>query len=291
MYNSELFSLSYMPLLIRLKCCESVRLPRYLGSTLHGVMGWILSTNNETYQYIFENRKYGGGKQDIVNPYILEPPRYQEIYNEGDLLCFKFVLLGKATNYTKSVIDSLVSIPYFELGVKRKKFELVDIIQADRLEMILDAHKIYSEPTVSNLLPSWDHTGISSCSIHLITPLRIRRGGKQLKKVDFSTTIRSITRRVTALTERYGGFVDADSVPMVCELSNSVQMTSSGLYWSEISRYSNRRKKKMDLSGLLGAMTFEGNMYHFAPWLYAGRYLHIGRNVTFGCGQLDVVFG
>ncbi|MCR6098116.1 CRISPR system precrRNA processing endoribonuclease RAMP protein Cas6 [Salipaludibacillus agaradhaerens] len=291
MYNSELFSLSYMPLLIRLKCCESVRLPRYLGSTLHGVMGWILSTNNETYQYIFENRKYGGGKQDIVNPYILEPPRYQEIYNEGDVLCFKFVLLGKATNYTKSVIDSLVSIPYFELGVKRKKFELVDIIQADGLKSIWQSGKFHTEPIATNMLATWEERGISRCSIHLITPLRIRRGGEQLREIDFPTIIRSITRRVEALTKRYDGYVDDDEVSYVCELSNSVKTTSSGLYWSEMSRYSNRRKRKMDFGGLLGAMTFEGDMYHFAPWLYAASCLHVGRNVTFGCGQLDVVFG
>ncbi len=280
-----------MPLLIRLKCCESVRLPRFLGSTLHGVMGWILSRNNEeAYQYIFENRRYGGAKQDIVNPYILEPPRYQEIYYEGSMLCFKFTLLGKATHYTNSVVEALIRKVCIEIGVNRKNFELIDILQAETLETIW-CSEISREPTPCNLMPTWEKKGVSRCSIHLITPLRIRRNGKQLREIDFPTIIRSITRRVTALTERYGGFVHSDAVSTVRELSSSVQTTSSGLYWSEIRRYSNRRNKKMDLSGLQGAMTFEGDMFHFAPWLYAAQYLHIGRNVTFGCGQLDVVFG
>ncbi|MEK4372395.1 hypothetical protein [Paenibacillus sp. FSL R5-0473] len=28
----------------------------------------------------------------------------------------------------------------------------------------------------------------------------------------------------------------------------------------------------------------------FIPWLNAARILHIGRNSTFGCGQIDVVY-
>lgn len=291
MNNSDLLSLSYMPLLIRLQCCESVRLPRYLGSTLHGVMGWILSTDNEAYQYIFENRRYGGGKQDIVNPYILEPPRYQEVYNKGDMLCFKFILLGKAVSYTKSVVKALVNAEQFEIGAERKKFELMDIMQADRLEPIWHSSILNKEPAATNMLATWEQRGISKCSVHLLTPLRIRRGGEQLREIDFPTIIRSITRRVEALTSRYGGYVDSDMIFSACEMASLVQTTSSGLYWSEISRYSNRRKKKMDFGGLLGAMTFEGDMYHFAPWLYAASCLHIGRNVTFGYGQLDVVFG
>lgn len=182
MSSSDLFSLSYMPLLIRLKCCESARLPRYLGSTLHGVIGWILSMNKDVYQYIFENRKYGCGKLDIVNPYILEPPRYQEIYEEGDLLCFKFILLGNACNYTKSVIDTLVSSPYFEIGAGRKKFKLVDIFQADKLEPIYQSGKINTKLTVSKLSSTREQKEISKCSVHLLTPLRIRRLRRTTKR-------------------------------------------------------------------------------------------------------------
>ena len=47
----------------------------------------------------------------------------------------------------------------------------------------------------------------------------------------------------------------------------------------------------MDLSGLMGAMTFQGELSEFTPWLNAASVLHIGRNVTFGCGKIDVVFG
>lgn len=133
--------------------------------------------------------------------------------------------------------------------------------------------------------------GIEHCSIHLLTPLRIRRNGKMLCDVDFPTLIRNITARVTALTARYGGTVNAEEVEQICELANQVTRTSAGLFLSKVERYSSKRNSKMDLSGLLGALTFEGDLSVFVPWLNAARILHIGRNVTFGCGRIDVIFG
>lgn len=66
---------------------------------------------------------------------------------------------------------------------------------------------------------------------------------------------------------------------------------SSDIYVTQINRYSSRRDEKMDMSGLLGVMTFEGELADFTPWLNAARKLHIGRNTTFGYGQLDVILG
>ena len=39
----------------------------------------------------------------------------------------------------------------------------------------------------------------------------------------------------------------------------------------------------------MGAMTFEGDLSPFIPWLNAAEVLHIGRNVTLGYGKIDVI--
>lgn len=291
MHHTDLFSLKYMPLLIRLRCCESAQLPSYLGSTLHGVVGWkLMSVDKYIYRYLFENRRYESGKQDIVNPYFLEPPRYKQVYRQGDMLSFTLVLLGNAADMTIDVVKALASGDDFEIGSERKKFQLLDVLHAESLEPIWSNGKIVEGSAVTSVLTPLKQDGITRCSVHFITPLRIRRGGEQLRQLDFPTIIRSITRRLSLLTERYGGHVDTEEILNVCQLAHSVRTISSGVYWSELNRYSNRRNVKMDLSGLMGAMTFEGDMSRFASWLYAARFLHIGRNVTFGCGQLDVVF-
>ncbi|MNC42962.1 hypothetical protein D3C75_917980 [compost metagenome] len=111
-----------------------------------------------------------------------------------------------------------------------------------------------------------------------------------MQQLDFPTLIRSITKRVHQLTERYGGTVDAAAVVKACEQAGDIHMVSHALCLNRMHRYSNRKQESLDWSGMLGAMTFEGELTRFTPWLHAARILHIGRNSTFGCGQVDVVW-
>ena len=53
----------------------------------------------------------------------------------------------------------------------------------------------------------------------------------------------------------------------------------------KLERYSNRTNGKMDFSGLIGTIEYEGNLTPFVPWLYAAQRLHIGRNTTFWDGK------
>ncbi|WP_242457571.1 CRISPR system precrRNA processing endoribonuclease RAMP protein Cas6 [Insulibacter thermoxylanivorax] len=223
-----------------------------------------------------------------MNPYILEVPRSRRVYQQGDVLDFRILLIGDALRYVGDVVGALTQDAWFELGAQRKKFRMMDIIQADQLEPIWRLGTLHMDGAIPERLTAWQQEEAMRCSIHFLTPLRIRRGGVLIRELDFPTIIRNITRRVEALAERYGGYVNPDAAATVNELSGDVKQTSSGLFWYDLKRYSNRRNTKMDLSGLLGAMTFEGDLTIFAPWLHAARVLHIGRNVTFGCGQVEV---
>lgn len=285
------FSLVYIPLLIQLKCHETVLLPDYLGSTLHGIMGWALLPHKELYQYLFENRSLGGAKQDIINPYIIEPPRFHGVYKAGEKLCFQFILLGDAVQYCAEVIRILAETRWFKLGADRKLFELEEILHGQTLQTIWKNGAAEWKNAVEQPVPDTIQNKSTFCSIHFLTPLRIRRKGNLLLAIDFPTIIRNITRRMNELTRRYGGYVDLEEIETLQNLSAMVQEVSSGIYLNSMDRYSTRRNTKMDLSGIMGAMTFKGDLSAFTPWLNAASILHIGRNVTFGCGKIDVVFG
>ncbi|MGE6668240.1 CRISPR system precrRNA processing endoribonuclease RAMP protein Cas6 [Paenibacillus xylanexedens] len=285
------FSLEYLPLLIRLQCKEDARLPAFLGSTLHGVVGWTLPKHPESYEYLFQNRRRGGAKQDIVNPYIIEPPRPKPMYLKGELLSFKLLLLGDATQYTKDVITSLVDYHIYGVGSERKVFELLDILHGETYEPLWQKGVLNMKPAIAENIShhaTYDHA--SWCSIHMVTPVRIRRGGALVQDIDFATITRNITRRITTLTERYGGYIHSDVANHAVERAGDVRITSSALYLNQMHRYSNRKKESLDWSGMLGALTCEGELSPFIPWLNAARILHIGRNSTFGCGQIDVIY-
>lgn len=286
-----IFSLTYLPLLIRLRCKEMAKLPAFLGSTLHGVVGWTLLNNREVYEYLFENRRLGGAKQDIVNPYMIEPPRSRSVYHPGDELCFRFVLFGEAIRYAEEVVTTLAEVALFKIGAERKQFELLDILHAEHFQPFWQQGQIYRDAIVTvHLEKAADPEPASWCSIHLLTPLRIRRGGELVQNINFPTIVRGATRRIQALTERYGGYIDQAKAEEAITFSKNIRELSSGLYLNEMHRYSNRKSESLDWSGMLGAITFAGELDPFTPWLKAARILHIGRNTTFGCGQLDVIF-
>lgn len=292
MSAQPLFSLAYLPLLIRLECLEAARLPAFLGSTLHGIVGWTLHHYAKSaYIYLFENKRFGESGQDIVNPYMIEPPRTKTNYRAGDLLTFKLFLFGDAIKYAEPVVRAFAQANRFEVGAERKAFVLKDVRHGEQYEPIFQDGLFYKTALTPENIARYDHQEVARwCSVHLLTPVRIRRGGELVKDVTFPTLIRGITRRVQLLTERYGGAFDLEAATAATELAGSVQPITSALILHEMYRYSSRKKESVDWSGMLGVMTFEGELSAFTPWLNVARILHIGRNSTFGCGQIDVVY-
>jgi hypothetical protein len=289
--QQDIFSLEYLPLLIRLECKEDARLPVFLGSTLHGVLGWALLEHSNVYTYLFENRRWGGASQDIVNPYMIEPPRHQAAYRAGDQLCFKFILFGNAIRFTKEVVMAMVQAKQFGIGAERKLFELTDILHGERYQPIWKEGRLDMNAAVSeNISTHAIQHHASWCSIHMLTPIRIRRGGALVQDINFPTIVRGITRRIQTLVDRYGGYVNKEEALKALELANTISAKSSSLYLNQMLRYSNRKKESLDWSGMLGALTYEDDLTLFTPWLNAARILHIGRNSTFGCGQIDVIY-
>lgn len=286
-----IFSLDYLPLLVRLECREAASLPPFLGSTLHGVVGWALTRHPAVYTYLFENKRFGGAGQDIVNPYIIEPIRTKAQYQPGELLTFKLILIGEAIQHAGEVVQVLAQVRQFRIGAARCLFELRDILHGEQYKPIWQGEGLQESALISeNIAAASTQEQASWCSVHLITPLRIRRGGELVQQLNFPTLIRSITKRVHLLTERYGGVVAADVAARACEKAGDIRMTSHALYLNRMHRYSNRKQESLDWSGMLGAMTFEGELTGFTPWLQAARMLHIGRNSTFGCGQVEIVW-
>ena len=206
-------------------------------------------------------------------------------------MTFYFTLIGNASLYANAVIETLIQTNIFELGFERKKFKLMEIMQGQQLTTIWHAdNPDIMKEIVDEKIPENINKNSWNCSINMITPLRIRRKGELLTEIDFPVIIRNITRRMVELSSRYGGSVNLEEIEQLCELSKSIQKTSAGFYVYKMDRYSNRRNEKMDWSGLMGAMTFEGDMKPYQPWLNAARVLHIGRNATFVFGKIEVVF-
>lgn len=285
-----LFSLGYMPLTVSLRCSENADLPKFTGSMLHGIMGWTLAPYRKMYEFLYENRQLQQGKKDIVNPYIIKLPRTYSNYQVGDELSYQFILLGDGVRYANDVTLAVTERKIFGLGADRKKFELFSIQQGRTSIGNVWPNEIIMKGNMLRLYSNPSEELYTHCSIHLLSPLRIRRNGELLINIDFTTIVRNIISRMTELSNRYDGYLDVEEMEKLYELSAQIKTMSSGIFVTKIERYSSKRTTKMDMSGLQGTLVFEGGLGPFIPLLEAARYLHIGRNVTFGYGEIDVKF-
>lgn len=285
------FSLNYLPMKVSLVSMGQAELPAFLGSALRGVIGQTLHQNLDAYNYLYNNRTPNGDKYDIVNPYIILPPEMAEnIYHKGEELSFHIILLGEAFQYIRPLINALQGIGRLGLGASRYPFELMKVTHSLD-QRIIWKDGCFNDAAVRSVgLKYHSLSGVSQVNIRMLTPLRIRRKGKILDKLDFPTIIRNITRRIEMITENYGGSVDADEAERIRILSEKVSIIHEALEMKYVGRYSNRIGEKMDFSGLIGSVWFEGEITPFVPWLYAAQVLNIGRNTTFGMGRVQMEF-
>lgn len=290
MYDKNLFSVSYLPLTIRLKCREPVKLPAYLGSMLHGTLGWALLPQQKVYRYLFENRRRSAGHRDIVNPYIINTPPQKTNYQENDELVFQILLLGDGIKYAEDFVNVMTETSVFGLGAGRAKFELVDIRHGVSLHPIWDGEHLWQKEMVASALVDEIYENCQYCSIQMKTPLRIRRDGELLTQIDMPAIMRNITRRISDIVDRYGGYIDREKAETICDMAREIKQKNAEIYVCHLERYSSRKGEKMDMSGVMGSLAFQGELTAFTPWLNAASVLHIGRNVTFGYGQVNVVF-
>lgn len=285
------FFLKYLPMKISLVSIENAKLPLFLGSTLRGAIGQALRTNTTAFNYLYNNRIFNEYRQDIVNPYIIVPPPIDKtLYHAGDELNFYIILFGKAVEYTQELVDSLQNIQTIGLGVQRNPFKLKKIIHSIDQRVIWKNGLFNKIATRSAVLPYLVLPYTKQLTLQIHTPLRIRRNGSLLKTFDFPTIIRNITNRIEAITSRYGGWVDQTEIDRIKLLASDVSILQDCLEMKDMQRYSNRLKEKMDFGGLIGSIQFEGNLTPFVPWLYAAQILHVGRNTTFGMGEIEVEF-
>ena len=290
------FEISYCPLRVSLNALERAELPPYLGSTLRGALGQaLLQTDKEACAFLYRNSEkedMDAGKV-VAKPYMIIPPeiqRPQTVIEQGEKLNFELLLFGSAEESVSAVVSALEQLYKFGLGARRYRFDLSEIINSQTQRIIWRKGKYFKDAVTAAEIQGEELQNVTGVVIKICTPLRIRHGGRLVKKILFQTLIRNITNRIMELTERYGGWIDQEEADRLLVLSEKVSTVHEEIKVERMERYSNRTNGKMDFSGLIGTIEYEGDLTPFVPWMYAAQKLHIGRNTTFGMGKIQVYF-
>ena len=98
--------------------------------------------------------------------------------------------------------------------------------------------------------------------------------------------IRGLIRRLMTLSFFHCGYeLEIDYKGLVERSNQNIQKLDENIHWVDWSRYSHRQDTEMMLGGVIGSVTFKGNLNEFLPILSLGEYIHIGKGTAFGLGK------
>ncbi len=130
--------------------------------------------------------------------------------------------------------------------------------------------------------------------MHYVTRLRLKAGNRLQREVPpFSLFMARLLGRLNTLGSFYGDGALIEK-GRCCELlgrAEQVTIEQDGVRGEEWSRYSGRQKEWMKFGGLLGSVTYAGDMTPFLPWLELGEWVHVGGKSSFGLGKYEISTG
>lgn len=132
-----------------------------------------------------------------------------------------------------------------------------------------------------------DHA--NTVTISLLTPLRLRFDGHITDKIEFHVLIRNLLRRISSLSYFHcGEKFEADFKGLI-EKAKGVRLLKGDIHWFDWKRYSTRQEEWMSLGGVIGTVSYEGDLSDFMQLLRLGEYVHVGKGTSFGLGKYEIM--
>jgi len=251
------------------------------------------------YAYIFETEAVIENSMIPLNrkaphPFVIEPPEENRTeYNRGDKIVFHVVLIGRALDYLPYFVYTFERLANMGIGKERIKCDLTGVWtkqQGNKKKIYSGENKILNKGfTVSALLPNKTEK-LEKINIGLITPTRIKHNGKLIAELPFTVLMRSLIRRIHFLDLFHGSGKGIEDYKELIEKSQKVTVSRSDLHWTDWERYSTRQKVKMKLGGVVGNVSYEGNLTPFLPYLHFGQIVHVGKGTSFGLGRYEITY-
>ena len=147
-------------------------------------------------------------------------------------------------------------------------------------------------PEIASLsIPEPDYTNDEECEIKInfISPVAFKdlKNNKITKEPEFYRLIGSLMRRYTIFESTDGKTVDWH-FRKISEMARKVRISRMNLEPVSWERFSTRQQQRIQISGVIGSVSYIGPTAMFENLLNAGETLHCGRNATLGQGRINV---
>jgi hypothetical protein len=237
------------------------------------------------------------------HPLLIWSPLHGGLRYPGDKLHLGASLIGDAAHLIPHLIAALARMAQLGLGKGRGKLGLIRVDDTcsgkpiwhqdtDRLDLQ------HISPDALSLEPQPHHADLPDLQelrIELLSPLQLRRAGNFMNKLTFADLIAACADRFATLLACYADTPDAHAHPHIDPAAWRRRAEQADIHLVEdttsrisVERYSARQQVHHDLIGLVGSLTFRGDLRPFLPILHLGARLQIGRKPSMGLGRIHL---
>lgn len=285
----------------QLRALSPIELPGEKGSAFHGALGRLLHQQSPLHHRFFygPTRVASGpaGGRDPPRPFVLRPPVDTATeYPAGSELSFELVLFGDAIGHWSLWLVAVAALGREGLGKNRGRFELAKVetllhdgsprsVYDGETERLADSPEAVTGAAIAD---AWSRERCAAVTLHLATRLRLKDHQQLVRKPPpFYVLVQRLLERAEALGSLYhrAMLLGAPAKQGLVDQARAVEIAGHDLCWDDWSRYSGRQHAWMKFGGLLGTITYAGDVGPFLPWLALGEWMHLGGKTSFGLGR------
>lgn len=292
---------------------DKIVLPPYKGSTFRGGFGHAFKravcVADETcqdcilenvclYSYVFDTplpegatimRKY----PYAPHPFVIEPPEEEQAeYTADDEIRFNLVLIGKAVGYLPYFVHAFSVLGKLGLGKGLGKYKLKEVsfypIGGESRLLYSEESNLLKQENIKLNFKDLPIEEREELTLKLCTPMRIKYEGSLTDRLEFHILIRNLLRRTSLLSYFHCGEELTLDFKGIIEAAKEIKLEEHELEWYDWERYSARQDERMKLGGLVGQVSFSGDLRQFLPLIKLGEYLHVGKGTAFGLGRYEM---
>ena len=145
----------------------------------------------------------------------------------------------------------------------------------------------------ATLLESFESCRQPSLEVRLLSPTRLLHDGRVLTGAAPVPLSLLVARTLDRLHGLYGDrtrqLLPQELEPLLDREAGRVPVVRARTRWVAQKDYSARFRREIRLDGKMGDLVYGQGAERFLPILKAGEILHVGKNVTSGCGRIAVV--
>ena len=251
------------------------------------------------YARIFEPASHGAGPSGLANrprPFVFRAAHLDgRTINPGASFCFDVNLFD---------VRDAVSLTYFirafaqlaqeGLGPRRARVELTEVWQLNDCRE--PAARLYDgasiavsskAPLVIDLAPA-RFPSITRLRIRFVTPTELKSAEQLATHPEFAILASRIRDRLSTLSELYGSGPLPIDFQAFGERAALIRMTECNVRQVSLERRSSRTGQTHSIGGFTGEAEYEGDLAEFIPYLEAAHWTGVGRQTSWGKGEIAV---